>query len=334
VKVIGLLSDFLGDLPHRLSPARLWQWLRHLHVEHKGLKLMALALAILLFIVSRQPASDLRLFNVPLEYRGLNSGLEISGEVEQTVSVRVRGPRDIVRNLMPSQLSVVADLSNKEPGERVVQLHADDVSLPDDSINVIQIEPASIHLTLEPKLKKRVAVEAQFMGELAGGLEIYRTTVEPPEVEIEGPQSQLNKVNLVLTETVNLSGRGKDFQTTVDVETPQQSLRVLTPSPIKLSIEVGEKRGLKRFGNIPISWTDSPANGRLLTKTVEVELYGPLTLFESLQAKDLRVEVKSINWINGTGGVGIGLPAATLPDAVSKHIEVRNIFPREVKLKK
>src|SRR5262249_10208753 len=159
----------------------------------------------------------------PLEYRGQSSSVEISGDVEQKVSVRVRGPRDIVRNLMPSQLSVVADLSSKEPGERVVQLHADDVSLPDDSIKVIQIEPASIHLVLEPKLKKRVPVEPQFMGQLADGLEVYHTTVEPTNVEIEGPQSQLNKVDLVLTETVNLNGRNQDFRATVDVETPHRA---------------------------------------------------------------------------------------------------------------
>ncbi|MEO6724040.1 MAG: CdaR family protein [Blastocatellia bacterium] len=324
-------SDLSDDILRLVSPARLWQRLRHLHVEHKGLKLLSLALAILLFIVSRQPVSDVRLFNVPLEYRGQSSSVEISGDAEQTVSVRVRGPRDVVRNLMPSQLSVVADLSHKEPGERVVQLHADDVTLPDNSIRVTQIEPASIRLMLEPKMKKRVAIKAQFMGQLPADLEMYHATVEPSEVELEGPQSQLNKVNLVLTETVNLSGRDKDFQATVDVETPHRSLRVLTPSPIKLSIEIGERRSLKRFGDIPVTWPDPPAGGRLLTKTVEVELYGTHSLIESLRAKDLYVEVKTINWSNGAG---VAEPTVTLPETAAKRIEVRNVFPKEVRLKR
>jgi len=322
-------------IPRLLSPVRLWRRLRHIQIEYKGLKLMALALAILLFIVSRQPVSDMKLFNVPLEYRGLSSGVEISGDVEQTVSVRVRGPRDIVRNLTPSQLSVVADLSSKEPGERVVQLHASDVSLPDDSIRVVQVEPASIRLVLEPKLKKRVAIEAQFMGQLASGLEVYRTIIEPPNVEIEGPQSQLNKVKQVLTETVNLNGRSKDFQAAVDVETPHRALRVLTPSPIKLSIEIGERRSFKRVANVAINWpagaTDQPAGAQLVTKTVEVELYGPDSVIEALRAKDLRAELRAIQWSNSTG---LAEPVVILPDTADKRIEVRNIFPKEVKLKK
>ena len=331
-------SDLSDELLRLVSPARLWQRLRRLHVEHKGLKLLALALAILLFIVSRQPVSDVKLFNVPLEYRGQSSSVEISGDVEQTVSVRVRGPRDIVRNLMPSQISVIADLSNKEPGERVVQLHADDVTLPDNSIRVIRIEPASIRLMLELKMKKRVAVKAQFMGQPPAGLEMYHTTVEPAEVELEGPQSQLNKVSFVLTETVNLSGHDKDFQAMVDVETPHHSLRVLTTSPVKLSIVVGETRQVKRLTNIPINWPviedNQPLDGRLLTKTVEVELYGPRSLIESLQAKDLRAELGKVDWKNGTGDTGIALPTLVLPDGASKRIEVRNVFPKEVKLKR
>ncbi len=331
-------SDLADELLRLVSPARLWQRLRRFHVEHKGLKVLSLALAILLFIVSRQPVSDVKLFNVPLEYRGQSSNVEISGDVEQTVSVRVRGPRDIVRNLMPSQLSVIADLSHKEPGERVVQLHADDVTLPDNSIRVIQIEPASIRLLLEPKMKKRVAVKAQFMGQLPAGLELYYATVEPAEVELEGPQSQLNKVSFVLTETVNLSGHDKDFQSTVDVETPHRSLRVLTNSLIKLSIAVGETRQVKRLTGISINWPgngDHPSpGGRLLTKTVEAELYGPRSLIEPLQAKDMRVELSKVDWATGNGDTGIAQPAMVLPEALARRIEVRNIFPKEVKLKK
>src|SRR5215510_16017523 len=92
----------------------------------QGLKALSLLLAVLLFIVSRQPIIDLRLVGVPIEYRGLSPGVKIVGSAEQTVSVRLSGPRDIVRSLTPNQLLVIADLSGKEPGERVVQLKMDE----------------------------------------------------------------------------------------------------------------------------------------------------------------------------------------------------------------
>lgn len=311
-----------------LSPDRLWHRLRHAHVESKRLMLMAMLLAIALFVISRQPISDVKLFNVPLEYRGQRPDVEISGEITQTVSVRVRGPRDLVRSLTPTQLSVIADLTNKEAGERVVQLRPDDVSLPDNGIQVIQVEPASLRLVLEPKIRKQVAVEAQYTGQLAEGVEFYSARLQPPMVEIEGAQSHLGKVNRVLTETVNLNGRSGSFSAVVDVETPHPSLRVLTPDPVRLSVEIGERRSFKRFANVPVHWLNPSPSGRLSARTVAVELYGPNSAVDTIQEKDLRAEITADS--NAT----TALPKIILPTNADPRIEVRSIIPNEVKLKK
>lgn len=318
-------------LPRWVFPSWTWHRLRHVKIENKGLKLLSLLLAIGLFAVSRQPISDLKLFNVPLELRGLNPNVEISGVFEPSVSIRIRGPRDIVRNLTPNQISVVADLTSKEAGERTIQLKPDDVLLPDDALQVIQIEPASIPLYLELKLRKSIGVEPQFTGLLAEGLEIYGTSLEPSTVEIEGPQSQINKVGVLLTETVNLSGRNKDFGIRVDIEIPHPSLRVLTPVPVNLSVKIGERRGFKRLPGVPVHWNNQPRGAHLVTKTVEVELYGPISAIESLKAKDLRAEVNSADMMDGFSS----FPAKViLPAGTDSHIEVRSINPTEVKVKR
>jgi len=311
---------------NKLAPSRLLHRLRHTRIENKGLKLLSLSLAVLLFAVSQQPITDMRMAGVPIEYRGLSPGVKISGDVEQTVSVRLSGPRDIVRSLVPNQILVIADLSNKEPGERIVQLKADESALP-DNVKALQIEPVSIRIKLEPMLTKRVKVEAQFSGQVAEGREIYRVRLDPGEVEIEGPQSLVHKIDRVLTETVNVDGRETDFQTYVEVEVPQNSLRVKTPGQINLSVYIGEKRTLRRFSNIPVRWLDKSANGRLLTKTVEVEVFGPKSAVEALRSDDLRVEVKTTAL---PPDANIVIPQIQLP----ANIEVRNIIPKEVKVKR
>jgi YbbR domain-containing protein len=308
-----------------LSPARLFHRLRHARVENKGLKALSLLLAVLLFVVSRQPVIDLRLVGVPIEYRGLNPGVKIVGSTEQTVAVRLSGPRDVVRSLTPNQLLVIADLSGKEPGERVVQLKVDESFLP-DNVKVMQIEPASIRIKLEPNLTKRLRVEAHFSGKVADGREIYGVELNPKEVEIEGPQSVVGKMERALTEIVNMDGRDSDFQTSVEVELPQDS-RVKTPVRIELSVKIGEERLLRRFANAPVRWIDKGANGQLLTKTVWLEVFGPKSAVEALRADDLRVEVKTASLPPGVTNL---TPQVQLPG----NIEIRNIIPREVKVKR
>ncbi len=318
-----------NNLQIRLAIARLFQRLRHVHIDNLGLRVLSVMLALALFAVARQPVSDVRISSVPLEFRGLTQGVEISGSIDQTVSLRMRGPRDVMRGLNPSQLSVVANLSNKEPGERVIQLRPEDVSRP-DNVQVIQIDPPSIKLLLEPTVSKNVKIEPQFFG-LGQGMEVYKVDPEPPEVEIEGPLSQVSKVNFVLTETVNLTQRKGDFRVPVDIETPHNSLRVKVPSPINLSVEIGELRTTRRFNKVPIIWVDQTPGVRLLEKTVNVELYGPHSAVESLQLNDLRVELKSGLFSPDSDLIR---PEVRLPAWANGRIKVNNIIPSEVRLKR
>jgi hypothetical protein len=299
--------------------------LRHARVENKGLKALSLLLAVLLFIVSRQPIIDLRLVGVPIEYRGLSPGVKIVGSTEQTVIVRLSGPRDIVRSLTPNQLLVIADLSGKEPGERVVQLKMDESFLP-DNVKVMQLEPAIIRIKLEPNLTKRLRIEAQLSGKVAEGREIYGVEIYPRDVEIEGPQSVVSKMERVLTEKVSMDGRDADFQTSVEVEIPQDS-RVKTQGRIELSVKIGEERLVRRFAAAPVRWIDKGATGLLLTKTVRLEVVGPKSVVESLREDDLRVEVKTASLPPGVSNL---TPQVQLP----ANIEIRNIIPREVRVKR
>ena len=318
---------------HRSRPHIRWSsFLRRINVENKGLKLLSLFLAIFLFAVSRQPKSDIRLIDLPLQFSDTMSGVEISGVVDRKVSVQLRGPRDLIRSLTSNQISVIANVSNKESGDRVVQLRPSDVQCP-DGIEVRQIEPASIRLRLEPTMKKSVKIEPHFMGEVASGKEVYLTTVDPPAIEIEGPQSQIEKVNQILTESVNLYGRNNNFSTTVDLETPHTSVRFLRQGPFKLSVEIGEKRLTRRITNVPVqplSQSAQSAGYRIITKTIEVELYGPESAIEHLAASDLRVELE----VNpSTTDLQAAKPQVRLPAGADKNIRIKTI-PLELKVKR
>ena len=316
-----------GDWLRELAPVRVWQRVTHYRIDNPGLKLLAIGLATLLFAISRQPTTDVRLVGVQLEYRGLASGLEIRGENNQTVSVRLRGPRDVVRNILPNQIAVVADLSNKESGDRVIQLKPADVSRP-DSVDVLQIEPATIRLEIEQTVRRRVPVNPELVGQVQDGFEVYQVKIEPAEVEIEGPRSQVSSVQSVTTESILLTDHNANFRATVDVDHPNHAIRLATPGPIRLVVEIGEKRVTRQLTDLKVNWVDHPSGGKLLTPSASVELFGPRSLVESLRPEDVRVEFRS-------GGLpadaNTAVPEVILPPAAKSQIEVRRISPAEAK---
>jgi hypothetical protein len=307
----------------------LWHSVVDYRVENPGLKLLALLLATLLFAISRQPISDVRLVGVQLEYRGLAQGLEISGgEVNETVSVRLRGPRDIVRNIMPNQIAVVADMTNKESGDRVIQLKTRDVSAP-EGIEVLQIDPGTIRLRIEPTTRKRVKVDPDVVGQVKDGFEIYRVTINPPIVEIQGPESQVAQVESVSTESIQLFERTSSFVASVDVDHPNHSIRVVTPGLISLAFEIGEVRSHRKL-SVPVSLAGQDARARLLTPAVMVELYGPRTLLDSLTPERIRVEIQASG---AEGADGQVVPKVVLPAEIRNRVEITSLTPPEVRFK-
>lgn len=312
------------------SPSQIIQRLRRIHIENKGLKALSLFLAILLFTLARQPWTEIRISGVPLEFPLDTQNIEISGDIDHKVSVRVRGPRDVVRNLSPNQLTVTARLTNKEPGERVVQLRAEDID-PPENVEVLKIEPSSIKLVLEHKLKRKVKIVPQLAGALHSGYETYFVSVEPEYIEIEGPASLVNAVDFVSTETVNLDGRKESFQIQVAVEAPNNSVRVVTPGLASLSLSVGEARILHTLHDVPIRWPEGMSAGKTNAKFADIELKGPRTAIESLLVSDLLVEPTASEV---QGAVETPPLRVRLPQYATKNIEIISVTPKEAKQKR
>ncbi len=312
------------------SKFRIIQRLRRIHIENKGLKVLALLLAFILYFVSRQPISDVRLTGIPIEFRGLNQGMEVMVDTQQTVNVRLRGPRDIVRGLTPNQIAVIADLSDKEPGERNIQFRPDDVSRPND-IEVLQIDPASITFRIDKKIRRLVEVRPNFSDQLPEGFEVYSSSITPSQVEVEGPQSQVKSITSLKTETINLSDKKSDFKSYVDVEALQHAIRVKTPGPISVRIEIGEIRTRRTLRGVPVHWEDAQPGYRLLTQTLNVELYGPTSSLETIEQKQITAVIRTGKLTEKTASVK---PEISLPDNVDKHVRIESHAPSEIKLKK
>lgn len=315
----------------RLVPdfARLAYRLRHLHVENKGLKLLSVLLAFLLFVVSRQPMREVLLVGVPIVYSNIRDHVEISSEVPATANVRLRGPQDVVRSITSNQMEVVADLSNRAPGVRSIQLKPAEGG--PRNVQVLRIEPASVELRLEPTERKRVPVVARFTGNPAPGFELYNSSVEPATAEVEGPASRVAEVARVLTESVPLDGRREGFTTNVDLDLHRQGVRLVTAGPFRLTAQIGEQRLERVFSDVPVVWPDRPPHGRLLTPHVKVTLRGPRKMVESMNPQDLKAEIYTANVPSIVEHL---TPNIVWPAALGANLEVVSVSPKEVTVKR
>ncbi|MFN0119821.1 MAG: YbbR-like domain-containing protein [Blastocatellia bacterium] len=215
--------------------------LRGFATENLGLKVIALFLALVSYGVSRQPVTEVTLVGVPLEYRGLREGLELSGEVPQTVNVRLRGPRDLVRGAGASAFGVVADLAAREPGERMIQLTPAAVTAP-DNIEVLRVDPPGIRLAIEQTQQKTVSLEPVFLGAPMPGYERGAWSLEPAVIGIAGPQSRISGVTRVRTEGISLDGRAQSFEILVEPDFHDRHVRMTSAGAIRVRVGIAPKK--------------------------------------------------------------------------------------------
>jgi YbbR domain-containing protein len=296
-------------------------------IENKWLKIFSLILAILLFRFSNQPNSIVKIGGVPVEFQGIPAGMEIVNIDTPVVSVQVRGPQNMVTGLTNNQISVTANLSNKEQGERIAHLQTHNVNHP-ERIEVLNISPTTIRLRLEKTVSRAVKVIPMTEGTLPAGLEIYETNINPETILVEGPQRDIEKVTNFLTETINLDRLSGSFNEQVDVEVPTP-MRIKGREQVRLSIVIGEKRQ-KRILNIPVILRGEPAEGRRLTpRRVAVELFGPESIIRQIQSTDVLAEVSLVGLPRGETLIA---PVLTINDRFRQHITVAAVTPTSLRI--
>ena len=87
-------------------------------VENLGLKLLAGALAIGLWLSVVGESVIERGFEVPVGFENIPVDLQVAGDPPDTVHVRVRGAMSIVNRLAVGDVVAVLDLAGERPGER------------------------------------------------------------------------------------------------------------------------------------------------------------------------------------------------------------------------
>jgi len=201
------------------------------------LKLLALALAISLwvFVVSAEKAE--MVVSVPLELHSLPSGLEVVKERPENVEVQVTGLRANLARLGNERLRARLSLAGVQPGDVVLRIGPEQLELP-RGVTATRINPATVRVAVDASRWTRVRVLPRLTGAVAPGHRLAAVTVVPEEIEIIGPASQVERVGQVFTEPVDISGESGRMERTVSIVPLGDDVRLSGPRTARVVVEV------------------------------------------------------------------------------------------------
>ena len=220
-------------------------------LRHLGLKVLALALATLLWLTVAGEHVVERSMRVPLEFRNIPPQLEIVGDPPATVDVRLRGSSGVLGRIEPGEVIAVLDLAGARPGSRLFPFHNDEVRAP-YGVEVAQVTPGTLALDLEHSATRTVPIVPALDGEAAPGFVVGRVTCEPATVQIVGPESRIRQLAEATTEPVSIAGARDSVRDIVTVGVADSAVRLMQAQSATVIVEIWSAPVERTLGGVPV----------------------------------------------------------------------------------
>lgn len=256
--------------------------------RYLGIKLLALALAVLMWLAVSRDSLVERSVRAPLEFKNVPEGLEIVNDTPGTVDVRVRGTSGLLSRLEPGDIVAVLDVATARPGQRMFHLITDEVRVP-VGVQIIQVSPPTITFEFERSSSRVVPIVPTVDGDPGPGYVVGEVTSSPARVEVVGPESRLRELHNATTEPVSIQNATQPVRERVTVGVPDGMLRLKNGRTATVSVDIRPAPIERTVVDVRVG-TRNLAGGRaarLVPDRVDVVVKGPRETLARLEPSEV-----------------------------------------------
>ncbi|HMK43644.1 MAG TPA: CdaR family protein [Dissulfurispiraceae bacterium] len=212
-----------------------------LFTKNIWLKMLSVLLAATLWIYVSYRGEIEKTVEAPVEFRGIPVGMELVRQNLRKVNVNVQGYEQAVYRLQPNEIRVIIDLSGSKRGENTISIEPGLVRAP-RGLKVISIEESSLKVALDETASRVVTVKPYVTGTPERSFELSSVAATPSMVRIEGPRSEVEKITLVRTDPVDMTGVDEDISQNVRLNLNGRGVRAeVQEVSVKLTIRKAHK---------------------------------------------------------------------------------------------
>jgi YbbR domain-containing protein len=210
--------------------------LRDAIVRHWPLKLAALALSAILWVMVALEEPATRLEDIRLDLR--LAPTTALAQPLPPIQALIAGPRREFLKLGVTPLTIHADIPESAPGtHRHLVISPSDVELPRDvKVTVQDVVPREIDVVLDRRAQKTVPVAVRAVVEPESGYALDGPVrAQPATVLVSGARSLLGPLDSVTTQSVELKAAAGAFERAVPLDTTGRATLRMVPAAVMLS---------------------------------------------------------------------------------------------------
>jgi YbbR domain-containing protein len=260
--------------------------------KNLGVKLIAAAVAIIIWFNVSSQEKMTRLFNLPTKVVNIPDSLTIKGSVPTEVEASVTATKRQLLYMSFKKVYVTINLWGATPGRFRQTISASNIMLPSGiaSGDVQIISPTSIDIYFERRMTRMLPVGLSLSGSIPEGYLLNRPpTIEPHFVEVTGGESDVSHLKKILTRPVDLGKIKESFAKEVKLDFDKKSFQC-TPDKVFVDISASPE-GKRVLANIPptILYDEKGLFAEVNPKIVSLTLEGPKAILDTLSSRDVSI---------------------------------------------
>ncbi|MCK6523853.1 hypothetical protein L6R49_20795 [Myxococcota bacterium] len=316
-------------MARRLEGASGWakalRTLRGVFVENLATKLVSFMLALGLWAWVQGELVVEETAWIGVDYK-IPDDKALTQEPNQRLRANISGPQALVRELRRVQPKLHVDLSEYPLGVHTIDFLPSEIQGLPPSVNVLGLAPNSLQVEVETRHSRTVSVRVEQRGEPPEGYRVRQITVEPPEVEIQGPRSIVENIEAVFTEPISVSDLRSTTRAPVVLRLSPRTVSLSRSQPVTATVEIEPVTSARTFTDVPVIVRDRGWRSEL--DNVEITLTGPMQALTAIGEEEVTVLVHVPDGVEAESLL-LGLGGESGP-----RLEVLHPSPDEVTVKK
>lgn len=278
----------------------------------KGLILRVFSVLVavaLWYFVNSESNLTLVSFLAPIEIQDLPNGRIVTLQSHRQAQVTVKGPAFLISKLSSNPPLVRIPAPKEGDSRMLVPLLKSQLNLP-QTVQIVSIEPAEVKFTFDRLVTKKVPVVVPRIGALGDSYIVREVEIAPSEVNISGPESDLQAITSVETYPLDLRTAQEDFTRSINLRLPGSHVES-DQDKVQIKVDIDLVILDRVFTQIPIEVRSLENLQKLKTNPalVDVLVSGAREQVKGLLASDIQAFVSVSDFSEGRSySLDIALP--------------------------
>jgi YbbR domain-containing protein len=178
--------------------------------SNSGFKIISLIMAIILWFFMAMRGQTEITVEIPIEFKNIPEGYEITLQSAKTVNVMLRGQDNLIKKLRPHDTSIFVPMDNAKEGETIYYLTKDNLLLPSE-ISSKLISPASVKIKIEKTISRYVRIKPVISGNPMEGYNMKQIILDPQQIMLRGTKTVLDSIEYIKTEPIDITNQKATF---------------------------------------------------------------------------------------------------------------------------